>query len=261
MSLEDFINFLKDWVSRINDLNRSKTENKIILDEDYFTNDKGRYEVNEGAIEAWKESKILFIGDNPGKRERKNEHYFFFDSKNAAMSEYRTAGYKYHNFLKILGVDECEGVKFNKCLISTDSTKELKKEQIDDCSFLVCSFIRFFHKYSPNTFILFSGIAGIENGKSKFELLYKELKDIIDQDYVGFMGHITRRKFPKDICSLEINNLEDLKIISRKYKESLFPKEKSNTNVSIDTCKNCPFKSYCKDKGDDGDLESSPVKS
>ena len=114
---------------------------------------------------------------------------------------------------------------------------------------------------TPFIFILFSGIAGIENGKSKFELLYKELKDIIDQDYVGFMGHITRRKFPKDKFPSDIKNLEDLKIISRKYKESLFPKEKSNANVSNETCKNCPFKSYCKDKGDDGDLESSPVKS
>lgn len=260
MSSEDFIKFLKDWISKVNKFNQNNPENTIILDEDYFScNEKGEYKMKEEATNAWEDPAFLFIGDNPGKREKENKHYFYFDFKCKNQSECRTAGYKFHKLLEKLDVDEKKTIKFNKCLISTGSTKNLKTNQIRACSPLVCGFICSFHKSYPDAFILFSGVAGIKSKNSKFKEVYKQLNDLLKQDCSGFIGHISRRKFPTAVCQTNIKTLGDLKSFSRYYKKMLFSDENLNINRLFDWCKECPIRLRCKGGSDDGDLGLNPV--
>ena len=257
MSSEDFIEFLKNWISRVNKFNQDNPENTIILDEDYFSCNERGYKIKEDAINVWDNPALLFIGDNPGKREKENKHYFHFDAKCKNQSECRTAGYKFHKLLEKLGVDEKKTIKFNKCLISTGSTKDLKIEQISACSVLVCDFICSFHARYPGAFIIFSGIAGIKSKNSKFKEVYGQLNDLLKQKCSGFMGHISRRKFSKAACQTSIKNLDDLKSFSCYYKEMLFSDE--NINRLFDWCKECPIRLRCKGRGDDGDLGLNPI--
>lgn len=261
MNWEEFIRFLKGWVAKINNFNLAQSRNEIILDEYYFPrNGKGEYGIDESKVKAWENSEILFIGDNPGKREKDHRRYFFYDNAELENNKliYSTAGYKLHSFLEKLNIQEGCIVKFNKCLISTNATRDLTSDQIDKTSNLVCEFIRNFHEFFPNTFILFSGIQGITKRNSKFQRLYDRLTKLINQDYLGFIGHICRGKYPKKECKLHIENLEDLKKFSRYYKKMLFSKSDESKKAPIDWCLGCPFKSNCKggggDNGEDGGL-------
>lgn len=235
----DFEEFLKAWVEKINDINPGTgSDDFIILDRDYFPYDeeKGEYSINSEAIKHWKNAKMLFIADNPGEREKKHKQYLFSDDAN-----YRSAGHKFHNLIqKTLQLSDCEVVKFNKCLISTSKTEYLKSKQIQKTTCAVCSFIKEFHKAFPDAFILFSGINGISNGKTKFKKLYKQLSPLLKDDNVGLMEHICHGIFPKELENGDYNitDFDTFKCLANKYKGQLFDNySKDPADNPCDTCK------------------------
>lgn len=214
MDINDFIEFLKDWVKKIN--NKNNQNNFIVLEEKYFPrNEDNKYHTNDEKLKCIQDPKLLFIADNPGDNEKKHFEYLYFNACNNIDGYFRTAGYKFNNFISELNLKSEVVIKFNKCLISTHSTSQLTSKQIDETLDIVYSFIEKFNKVFPDCFILFSGVSGIKNGTSKFLKLYKKLDSILKKDNVGFMGHISRKKFP-DSKKCDLKNFN---IIKKRYLE------------------------------------------
>lgn len=262
MEFEKFLQFLKKWLQEINKVNCDRrSADFIVLDKDYFPYDDETktYSINEAAISKWKDAEMLFIADNPGKNEKENLQYLYFSNKNE-NGYFKTAGYKYYKFLDTYYLENESVVKFNKCLLSTSITSKLSADQIKKTEDLVCQFICFFHRAFPNVFLLFSGIAGIKNRTSKFWRLYKKLGHLLQDDNVGFMGHISRKKFP-DVFLKNSGCIDELKSVAKAYKEQLFFGENENNIIDF-SCKLCPFYDKCHNKngdgGDDGADGSSP---
>lgn len=254
MDFDEFFKFLETWVKEINDYNKKNKDNFILLDKDYFLYNKktNTYSICKNSIEKWKNVKLLFIADNPGKLEMENYSYFYYDKNNMYNGYFRSAGYKYHKLLENMELNEFEVIKFNKCLIYTSKTSELGINQINASQKFVIDFIENFNKYNTNAFILFSGINGIRNKTSKFYCIYSNLKNILDCNNCGFIGHISRKKFP--IVLNEKITLDNLKKLAINYKNYLFECEKNNNNAN--KCKNCLFYKYCYGKDNPDDLQS-----
>ena len=265
MDFDDFLEFLKDWIEKVNKKNNgldSQSQDFILLDKNYFICEAGKYSIVFENIQKWKNAKMLFVADNPGEEERRNFEYLFYDCNNRDDGYYRRAGYKFYNFLNNLNLDKTEVVKFNKCLISTPRTSDLTDSQIEITNSLVCSFIQNYHKAFPNTLILFSGVNGIRQGKTKFKFLYDELGNEFLKDFnIGFMGHISRKKFPKEYLENQDNNklsFEKLKDISEQYKAWLF-ELKQNADLDPAGCQDCCFWRWCFNEEDDNGDEDPPT--
>lgn len=247
MDINDFIKFLKDWVEKIN--NKNNQNNFIVLEEKYFPrNEDNKYHTNDEELKCIRNPKLLFIADNPGDNEKKHFEYLYYNACNNIDGYFRTAGYKFNNFISKLNLKSGDVIKFNKCLISTHSTSQLTSEQIDETLDIVCSFIEEFNKVFPDCFILFSGVSGIKNGTSKFLKLYEKLDSILKKDNVGFMGHISRKKFP-DLKKCNLNNFDIIKKLSIDYKKRLFNNKEDDSSLK---CEDCIFFSFCNEYDDNG---------
>ncbi len=251
MDFDDFLEFLKKWVSEINEFNNREKGDFFLLDKDYFDFDKDKhaYSINETAIESWKIAKLIFIADNPGTKEKEHFTYLYYDKNDEYIGFFRSAGYKYHNFLRKIDIKETESVKFNKCLISTSKTSDLRKEQISTSKKIVKDFLTNFVLFNDKVFVLFSGITGIHKGNSKFSELYDELKNVINAENCGFVGHISRKCFPKKLSG-EMS-FEKIKELSKAYKKYLF--FCNSSNMDRHNCQGCALYKYCHDNNDPDD--------
>ena len=262
MDFSKFLKFLKTWIGEINDKNNGlKREDPdfILLDKNYFVYENGAYSIINEAIRKWKNAKILFIADNPGDEEKNNFEYLYYDCNNRDTGYYRRAGYKFYNFTQNLKLSVSEIVKFNKCLISTSQTKNLTIAQLHRTNALVSSFIKEFHEAFPDVLILFSGVNGIRQGKTIFKPLYDKLgNEFLKDSNVGFMGHISRKKFPNEYLNKsgdEKLSLERLIDVSKRYKDELFEKtfDSEDFNADMCVCTDCCFLELCEENDDDDD--------
>lgn len=262
MPFDEFIECLKRWVDEVNEANKGKGRihpDFLVLDKNYFdfNNANNQYSVNKDKIEDWKKAKLLFVGDNPGIKEKENLEYFYYNPEHKVEGYWRSTGYKFKRFIDQFNISMDEVIKFNKCLVSTGSTVDLKGKDLH--LGLNISFIRLIHECFPDVFILFSGIAGIKNGNSIFSSFYRDLSSVINEESTGFMRHISRRKFPdKYSKQLNFGNAEDLKSVARQFKNELFPDSSPAQEGTSETHNNLPTNHKKRDDGD-SDSSASPV--
>ena len=116
-------------------------------------------------------------------------------------------------------------------------------------SLFVKDFLTNFVLFNDKVFVLFSGITGIHKGNSKFSELYDELKNVINAENCGFVGHISRKCFPKKLSG-EMS-FEKIKELSKSYKKYLF--FCNSSNMDRHNCQGCALYKYCHDNNDPDD--------
>lgn len=170
--MERFERFLRNWVNKINSYNRGCIDvKKIILDVRLFDkNEQEDYELKEGSVGKLTSAKFCFIGDNPGNNERDNGEYFYYEIDEEKRDE-RCAGSKVKKLVDTLFDNDV--IYFNKCLIHTSRTKELKVGDVKKTKEYVCDFINHLAENNHDICFVFFGVS------SKFKCIYENLAEIV----------------------------------------------------------------------------------
>ena len=183
--------------NRINEKKRfEQCSDMVILDKRYFNynEETHEYSVTDNGIELLLNANVCVIGDNPGKNEADNKEYFYYEKDDEKRDE-RTAGSKIHKAFE----STKDIVYFNKSLIYTDSTKNLKQEQIECSAPLVISFLFILCAFNKKIKLIFMGV------DKRFKNLYKRLT--IPSSRTFLMYHPCSSKYSGDtlkkIASLE----------------------------------------------------------
>ena len=166
--LEELKAFLDDWVKRINELIKLPTDTPhAILDNELFSFDnKSGYSIKDDAVEKLLNAKICFVGDNPGDKEAEHLRYFYYEIDDNQRDE-RRAGSKIHKILEQIGREKV--LLFNKCLIHTHSTRDLKAKEINSTANIVVDFLNNLSAANKEILFLFFGV------NKKFSKIYSRL--------------------------------------------------------------------------------------
>lgn len=214
----DFYNELNKWIESANEINAN---DEIILDKKLFKydTDTKKYSLETNAICEIKKAKFCFIGDNPGENEKKHREYFY------ASFDKRTAGCKIKEMLK--KTCDVDYIFFNKCLISTPRTINLKRKDIAKTEELVVTFLTIVKKYNPDLQFVFFGV------DKKFKSLYSKLgKKMLENSFLSY--HPCSSKFSKDLNGI-INEVPE-NTFAKKFPELFIAiyKDKSNGDDDSD---------------------------
>ena len=199
--MDEFYKWLHEWVESINIFNECKRQNnekEAILDSRIFSYDEEtlRYSVTLDGLKDLSNAKVCLIGDNPGALERENKVYFYYET-NETMRDERRAGSKVKQTLELLAMNEI--IYFNKCLISTDHTFELKAPQINDTMEFVTNFIEKISEENKQIIFVFLGKS------KKFKKLFKHIKSgIIAQSICSY--HPCSSKFNRYVLADSIKD-------------------------------------------------------
>lgn len=166
--MEEFESFLNRWVDSINNRIELPTNTPhIILDNEVFSFDSQTgYSVKKDDVKRLLNTKICFIGDNPGDNESKNTCFFYYEPDDDKRDE-RRAGSKIHKLREQIGMENV--FYFNKCLIHTKKTSDLKADQINSTSDDVVDFLNHISDINKDIIFLFFGV------NKKFSKIYSQL--------------------------------------------------------------------------------------
>ena len=202
--MDDLKRFLRDWLKKINEYNHDIADDKkIILDKRQFCEeDSGDYGLNDDFLDKCESATYCFIGDNPGENEKNQGEYFYYET-NEKERDNRCAGSKIKKLVDTLVGKEV--IYFNKCLIYTPRTKDLKRVDIEKTKGVVCEFIRWLSGINEDIIFVFFGV------NEKFKSIYKELtQDVGRRSIITF--HPCGSKYDKEDLSKKLLEREIVKV-------------------------------------------------
>lgn len=151
---------------------------------------------------------LVFVGDNPGKTEKKENEYFVGDS-GERLKEFIS------NFLK---VDEDKCMFLEKSLLSTNKVNELRKYQDDRSQKVIAEFIKMIVKLNKRVYICFLGYTDFFNlhEKAIFSVFYNCINETVNNqiNQFGVFYHPSvYRVFPNEerkLCNQIVKEFENI---------------------------------------------------